>query len=307
MKKNEVHGYLYILIGSTLWGVSSVVAKALFNFGLPPAELILVRLFLATLILFIILLLFDRKQILVRLEDLPYFTILGGVAVTGMQFFYYYTISKIHVGPAILLQYLQPVWVSLFAFLFQKEPVSRGKILALLLAVAGCYLVVGGYQIDLFRLNRVGILSGLIASFFFTFYALYGEKGLKKYHPWTLILYGFGMSTVVYMIILSPMKIIRDGHSLKVWMAFLYIAIFSTLIPFGFYFKGMERIRATRASIVSTWEPVVAGIAAFIVLGEVLYPLQIFGGLGVVAAVVLLQLAREKTSHQTPLEIRKRE
>lgn len=307
MKKNELHGYLYILIGSTLWGLSSVVAKALFNFGLPPAELILVRLSLATLILFIILLIFDRKQILIRPQDLPYFTILGGVAVTGMQFFYYYTISKIHVGPAILLQYLQPVWVSLFAFLFQREPVSRGKILALLLALAGCYLVVGGYRMDLFRLNRVGILSGLIASFFFTFYALYGERGLRRYPPWTLLLYGFGMSTVVYMVMISPMKIIRDGHSLKVWMAFLYIAIFSTLIPFGFYFKGVERIRATRASITSTWEPVVAGMAAFIVLGEVLYPLQVLGGIGVIAAIGLLQSAREKGTHFTPLEIRQKE
>ncbi len=38
MKKNEIRGYLYILIGTTLWGVSSVVAKSLFNIGLPPVH-----------------------------------------------------------------------------------------------------------------------------------------------------------------------------------------------------------------------------------------------------------------------------
>lgn len=306
MTRNDIHGYLYILIGSTLWGVSSVVAKALFNVGLPPAELILVRLTLATLILLIVLLFYDRRRIVISPRDLPYFFILGCVAITGMQFFYYYTISQIHVGPAILLQYFQPVWVSLYAFFFQKEPISKAKIAALFLAVAGCYLVVGGYQIDLLRLNKVGIVSGLIASFFFTFYALYGEKGLKKYDPWTLILYGFGLSAIFYMIIISPTKIIHDGHPLKVWIAFLYIAIFSTLIPFGFYFKGMERIRATRASITSTWEPVVAGVAAYVVLGEVLYPLQVLGGIGVIAAVALLQLAREKISPSTPLEMRQK-
>ncbi len=306
MKKNEVHGYLYILMGATLWGVSSVVAKALFNFGIPPSELILVRLSLATLLLLFTLLLFNRRRIVVSPQDLLYFLIFGGVAVTGMQFFYYYTISQIQVGPAILLQYLQPVWVSLFAFIFQKEPVSRLKILALFLAVAGCYLVVGGYQFDLFRLNRNGMVSGLIASFFFTFYALYGEKGLKKYDPWTLLLYGFGISSLCYMIFISPGKIIRDGHSLKVWIAFIYIAIFSTLIPFGCYFKGMERIRATRASIVSTWEPMVAGVAAYLALGEILQPLQMLGGLGVIGAVILLQLAREKTSPASPLDIRKK-
>jgi len=171
----------------------------------------------------------------------------------------------------------------------------------------GCYFVVGGYQFDLLRLNKVGIMSGMASSLFFTFYALYGEKGLKKYGPWTLILYGFGFGTLFYWILISPMKFITGGYSLKMWIAFLYIAVFATLIPFGFYFKGIERVRATRASIIATWEPVIAGFAAYIVLEEVLYPLQVLGGIGVIAAVVLLQIGREKAAPSTPLEIRKKE
>jgi len=307
MGKREIRGYLYILIGTTLWGISSVVAKSLFNIGLPPAELVLIRLTLATLTLLFILLFFDRKRIIISPKDLPYFFILGFVGVAGMQFTYYYTISKIHVGSAILLQYIQPVWVSIYAFLFQKEPLSKGKIASLLLAVIGCYFVVGGYQFDLLRLNKTGIMSGVASSLFFTFYALYGEKGLKRYNPWTLILYGFGFGAFIYWIIISPTKFITGGYSLKMWIAFLYIAIFATLIPFGFYFKGIERIRATRASITATWEPVIAGFAAYIVLEEVLHPLQVLGGIGVIAAVVLLQIGREKAAPSTPLEIREKE
>jgi drug/metabolite transporter (DMT)-like permease len=307
MKKSDLQGYLYILIGSTFWGVSSVVAKSLFNIGLPPQELVFIRLTLTTLILLFIFLFFSRRLLRVSLKDLPYFMILGCVGVAGMQFTYYYTISKIYVGPAILLQYLQPVWVSVYAFLFQKEPLSKGTLFSLLLAMIGCYFVVGGYQIDLLRLNKMGILSGLMASCFFTFYVLYGEKGLKKYDPWTLIFYGFGFAAVLYSTLLSPMKIITDAHPFTVWIAFLYIAIFSTLIPFGFYFKGVERIRATRASITAIWEPLVAGLTAYFVLGEVLHSAQVLGGIGVIAALVLLQLVREKASPFTPLELRQKE
>ena len=307
MKKSEIHGYLYILIGATLWGLASVLAKSLFNIGLPPAELVFIRLTLATFSLLLVLLYYDRKRIIISLKDLPYFFILGFVGVTGVQFSYYYTISKLHVGPATLLQYLSPVWVSLFAFLFQREPLTRQRVAALLLAMLGCYLVVGGYQFDLLRLNKVGIISGVISSLFFAFYALYGEKGLRKYDSWTLILYGFGFGTLFYWILISPMKFITGGFPLKVWLAFFYIAIFATLLPFGFYFKGIERIRATRASITATWEPVVAGVTAYIFLGEVLYPLQVLGGIGVIAAVVLLQISREKTSPSAPLEIRQKE
>jgi len=49
---------------------------------------------------------------------------------------------------------------------------------------------------------------------------------------------------------------------------------------------------------------VIAGFAAYIVLGEVLYPLQVLGGIGVIVAVVLLQIGREKAAPSTPLEIR---
>ena len=304
MRKNKIRGYLYVLIGTTLWGVSSAVAKSLFNIGISPAELVHIRLTLATLTLGVILFFFDRKCLVVALRDLPYFLILGSVGLAGVQFTYYYTISKIHVGPAVLIQYLSPMWVALYAFVFQKEPFTKGKVIALLLAVLGCYFAVGGYQVDLLRLNRIGIVSGLASSLFFSFYALYGEKGLKKYDPWTLILYGFGFGTVFYWMIISPVKILNQGYSFKIWMAFLYIAIFSTLIPFGLYFKGIERIRATRASITATWEPVVAGITAYFVLGEVLFPLQVLGGIGVIVAVVLLQVAREKSAPPTPIEIR---
>ncbi len=304
MKRTERSGYIFILIGTTLWGVSSVVAKSLLVIGLPPAELVQIRLTLATAALLLILLIFDRKRIIISYHDLPYFFVLGFVGVAGVQFTYYYTISKIHVGPAVLMQYLSPVWIALYAFLFQEEPLSRRKIVALFVAVLGCYLAVGGYRLDLLRLNRIGIVSGLISSLFFSFYALYGEKGLKKYDAWTLILYGFGFGAIFYWILISPIKVIREGYSFKIWMAFLYIAIFSTLIPFGLYFKGIERVRATRASITATWEPVVAGIAAYLFLGEILSPLQLVGGIWVIAAIVLLQIVQEQAVPSSTKEIR---
>ena len=307
MKMDKFRGYIYILIGATLWGVSGAVAKSLFNIGISPAELVHIRLTLATLTLGLLLVFFDRKRMVVALKDLPYFLILGFIGVAGVQYSYYYTISKIHVGPAVLIQYLSPMWVALYAFIFQKEPFTKGKIIALLLAVLGCYCTVGGYRVDLLKLNRIGIVSGLISSFFFSFYALYGEKGLKKYDPWTLLLYGFGFGAVFYWILISPIKILNQGYSFEVWMAFLFIAIFSTLIPFGLYFKGMERVRATRASITATWEPVVAGITAYFVLGEILFPLQVLGGIGVIIAVVLLQMANERNAPPPPIEIRQKE
>jgi drug/metabolite transporter (DMT)-like permease len=103
------------------------------------------------------------------------------------------------------------------------------------------------------------------------------------------------------------MKFIAGGYTLKMWISFIYIGIFATLLPFGFYSKGIERVRATRASITATREPTVAGFTAYLALGEVLYPLHVVGGMSVIGAVVLLQLAREKASPSAPLGIRYKE
>ncbi len=67
-----------------------------------------------------------------------------------------------------------------------------------------------------------------------------------------------------------------------------------TAIPFGLYFVGINYIRSTRASITATLEPISAGFIAYLFLGEILEPLQILGGVLVIAAIVLLQLQSEQ-------------
>jgi drug/metabolite transporter (DMT)-like permease len=66
-----------------------------------------------------------------------------------------------------------------------------------------------------------------------------------------------------------------------------------TVIPFGLFLQGMKYIRATRASITSTLEPVVAGVVSYLLLGENLLSLQIIGGISVIAAIILLQAERK--------------
>ena len=172
-RKNNVLGYLYVILATTLWGSASVLAKSLINSGLSPFLLAQIRLSLAALILFLIILFFDQRRLRISMKDLPYFIIFGIVGMVGNQLMFYLTISKIQVAPTVLIQYLSVLWVAIYASLFQEEPFSRRTAVSLCLAILGCYLAVGGYQFDFFRMNRVGILMGTISSFFIAFYVLY--------------------------------------------------------------------------------------------------------------------------------------
>ena len=286
-------GYLCVAAAAVMWASSGTAGKALFAEGITPFELVQVRVTLSSLLLAVAFGLCSRNLFRIRPIDLGYFFILGGIAMALVQVTYFYAISKIHVAAAIFIQYLAPIIVAFFAISFWKERLTAAKLLALFFSLTGCYLVVGGYSLQLLHMNRLGILSGLASAFCFAAYTLLGERGMHRYSPWTVIFYAFLFALISLHIFYQPFLYLRHVYTLKQWGWMFYISLVGTLLPFGLFFVGVNHIRSTRATITATLEPISAGFIAYLFLGESLEPLQILGGVLVVAAIVLLQLRRE--------------
>jgi drug/metabolite transporter (DMT)-like permease len=89
--------------------------------------------------------------------------------------------------------------------------------------------------------------------------------------------------------------------SFGAWSAVIALALISTVGPMVLFLMGLEKISGTEASLLSTMEPVTATIAAALVLGESLSPLQLLGGGLVLAALVVSSLSRR--SSRIKLEI----
>ena len=168
------------------------------------------------------------------------------------------------------------------------------KLLSLFLSFVGCYLVVGGYNLELLQLNRAGILWGLASAVCYATYALLGERAMHRYSPWTVLFYSLLFSAVPWYIFYPPFHYLVAGFTWSQWTGLLYIAFLGTAVPFGLYFMGINYIRSTRAAITATLEPISAGFIAYLFLGETLAPLQVLGGILVIAAIVVLQLRGEK-------------
>jgi len=293
MATDPMKGYLCVAAAAVMWASSGTAGKALFAEGITPFELVQVRVTLSSLLLAVAFGLCSRNLFRIRPIDLGYFFILGGIAMALVQVTYFYAISKIHVAAAIFIQYLAPIIVAFFAISFWKERLTAAKLLALFFSLTGCYLVVGGYSLQLLHMNRLGILSGLASAFCFAAYTLMGERGMHRYSPWTVIFYALLFAACSLHISYRPFLYLVAGHSLKQWGWMLYISVVGTLMPFGLFFVGVNHIRSTRATITATLEPISASFIAYLFLGESLEPLQILGGVLVVAAIVLLQLRRE--------------
>ena len=305
MSLDPVKGYLYVVGAAVLWASSGVAGKSLFSEGVTPFELVQIRVTVSTILLAVVFVVCDRTLFRIRAKEIPYFGLLGGVTMALVQITYFYAVSKIQVAAAILLQYMAPILVSFYAVCFWRERLTVAKTLSLLLSLTGCYLVVGGYDFNLLRMNWVGIISALTSAGCFAAYTLLGEKGMHRYTPWTVLFYAFFFATLSWHIFYPPFHYLRAGYSLGQWGWLLYISVMGTVLPFALFFMGINLIRSTRASITATLEPISAGLFAYFFLGEGLSPLQIAGGVMVVGAIVLLQLKQEQDD-LAPARIRAR-
>lgn len=299
-------GLLACLTAAVLWASNGVAAKYLMNDGLSPFVLAQGRVVLGSGLTFIWLALTRPSALKIRLKDLPLVGLLAGANLAFINGAYLAAISKIPVAAAIFIQYMAPAVIALLAWKFMGERMTRLKLVALGLAIAGCFLVAGVYDLDLLSLNRTGILWSLVSIFGFSGYCLLSEYGLRTYGPWTVLSYALLFAGVSWSAVLGPGQIFHLGHDALSWILVAYSVTLGTVIPFGLFFYGIQHLRATRATIISAFEPIAAGLIAFIFLGESLELLQVAGGLAVVGAVVIIQKEREQ-DQLAPAHVRDRQ
>lgn len=283
-------GYLYVALAAVLFAISGTSSKFLFNSGITPYQLIQMRTTLAFTGLLIWLCLRHSALLKISINDLPYFLALGVFGIGAAQFLYLFAISKINVAAAILLHYTGPVFVALYVVFIQRQKIGFVSILAIFGTLIGCFLVVGAYNVQLLALNRIGIISGMLAAVSFAIYTVLSEYGMRKYTPWTVLLYGMLFAALMWNVLHPPLEALLHRYSPVQWGWILFIGICGTIFPFKLYFEGIKRIRSTHASITATLEPISAGFIASIFLGEVMALLQIIGGLIVIVCIIILQL-----------------
>jgi len=159
-----------------------------------------------------------------------------------------------------------------------------------LLSVSGCALMVGVVGGMGPVVSAQGLAWGLASAFFFAGYTLMGKYAATRYSSWTLLTYGLGAAALFWIIYLGGVgDIVRLLSDPKGLVAVTFIALVSTIIPFGAFLKALQYIEATKASVTSTLEPVIAAVVAWIVLGEALTGTQLLGGVLVICAILLAQ------------------
>jgi drug/metabolite transporter (DMT)-like permease len=287
-----VKGSLMVLGAAAAWGLMGTLARYLFTGGeVGPLALTAIRSTVAALILVVGLLVWDRGQLRLPLREIPLAALVGVAGLAMANFTYFYTISLTNVATAILLQYMAPILVALASALFLGERLTWLTLLALGLAVGGCFFMVKGYDPAFLRVNLPGLISGLLSACAFAGYTLLTKRAVGRMPSWTLLAYAYTFAMLFWWTLTPPWLLISEGYTLRLWAIFFLIGAAGTVLPFALYTFGLTYLPATQVSIISTMEPVVAAGAGLLLLGEALHWPQLLGGVLVVTGVVLVQRA----------------
>jgi drug/metabolite transporter (DMT)-like permease len=277
------------MLAAVLWAISGSASKFLFHSGLSPFQLVQLRTTIAGVALCISLLLRNPSLLRIQRKDIPYFLLLG-ISLASVQSTYLFTISRLPVAAAILLEYQAPVFVVLYLIFFRRKKLGALTAVAMIGALSGCYLVVGAYSFDVFSMNRTGIISGLASAVAFAWYSVHSEYGMRHYLPWTVLFYALLFAAVFWNVFHPPLEAFRHSYSAVEWWWIFFICIIGTILPFGFYNKGIHLIGATHASITATLEPIIAAFLSYLFLSETLESWQVIGGLLVIVSIIMLQM-----------------
>ena len=271
-----------------------IFVRHLNDLGFSSIQVACLRLVTAGILFAIILLIKDRKGFKISPKDIPLFLALGLVSILFFTCCYFTAIRMMTMSTAAILLYTSPIWVMVLAIIFLKEKITLQKIIALVLAFAGCVLVSGFGG----KVTVVGVLVGLGSGLGYGLYSIFGTFALKKYSPYTVTCYTFLIAGFGSIFVSNPADLIAKisavDNKLSLFGFVLLTAVVTAVIPFLLYTLGLNRTTAGKAAVLATVEPAAATLFGFFVMGETVGPVAIVGILLVFAAIAVLSLCKEK-------------
>lgn len=294
MEKHSVTGDILIIIAGLFWGSMGIFVRHLNGLGFTSVQVACLRLVTAGILFAVILLIKDPKGFKIKVKDIPLFLALGLVSILFFTCCYFTAIRLMTMSTAAILLYTSPIWVMILAVIFLKEKLTARKVIALVLAFAGCVLVSGfGGKVTL-----PGILVGLGSGLGYGLYSIFGSFALRKYSPFTVTCYTFLIAGIGSIAVSDPAdlfsKIASADNRLALAGFVLLTAVVTAVIPFLFYTLGLNRTTAGRAAVLATVEPAAATLFGVFVMNERIGIASAVGILLVFAAIIVLSIKPKK-------------
>lgn len=280
------NGFFYVLVGTLGYALLPVWVRWLEPTGLSPLDLTFWSFLIAAPAAWASLTMLAPKP---PEKPLPRRgLLLVGIVLACTALISYIGVRMMPVPTYGLLIYSYPAQVTVISFLL-GERLSRRSWLALLMTTCGILLTLRGVEGGFAGIGLDGALVGCVNAFFIALYFLVnrhvmrGHRSLQRATAWAMT------GALIVVLPFSLLATVTIPADLRTWALLAALALCSTVMPAFMFMAGIQRLGASRAAILSTSEPVLTALIAFLLLGEVIQPLQIPGGALIVLSILFLR------------------
>lgn len=281
----ERWGILATAISAAGFGTLGIFAKFAYAGGANAVTVLAIR-FLTAAVLFWLWLWYRGINPRVPGREMAFLLILGGIGYGSFSALYFLSVRLIPVSMVAMLLYAYPAIVFVLSVVLGDERASTRQLQALVLSFVGLVLVLGpSFQ----GLNLLGVGAILTAALIYSVYIVVNGRLLQGIPSMVAAAYISTAAALVFSLTGLFTQGLSFGFTWIGWFASLSVAIFSTFIAISTFFLGISLIGPSRASIVSTLEPVVTVGLSALLFAERLSGQQLIGGVIILGSILWLQ------------------
>lgn len=283
-------GIVEVILSGICFGFLGYFGKLAYSEGIKPGEFLSFRFLIAALIFGVFLFGKNPKALRISKKIFLRCFLLGTLGYALFSSCFFQALSGISASLTVLLLYTYPLFVTLGALFFLREPLSRYGLMALVVTSLGLLsLVTGDVQIT----HKIAILFGMAAAIFYSLYILLSKKWLAGENPFVTTFYIQSSAAVLLSLIH-----LHDFHRItfviqSAWLPILGASIIATIFAMSLFLSGLRRLTSSETSILSTTEPVTALLVAYVFLDERLLPLQVLGACLVLIGLILTAIPKK--------------
>ena len=285
-------GTLFTVIAGIAWGLSGTSGQYLMAHGISALVLTNIRLIIAGLLLVLLSYIKSKGQFLAFLKDKSSLFSLLLFSLFGLflnQLAYLSAIQETNAGTATVLQYVCPVGILAYTCIKDKVAPTIAEILSMILAIGGTFLIATHGQLDQLSMTPAGLFWGLFSALTYALYIILPIKLIQKWG--SILVIGVGM-TISGFVAVPFTGIIgtRLPMSFDIFLAFSGIILIGTVFAYTAFLKGASMIGPVKSSLLASIEPISAVFFAFIIMGDIFYPVDFLGMAMILLAVTIISL-----------------
>jgi drug/metabolite transporter (DMT)-like permease len=227
------------------------------------------------------------------------FLLLGGGGQAAVTYVSLTSLRYITVATLGFLFYTYPAWITLFSAVRGSERLDRTRLVALALSLTGITVMVGSPAAA--QAPLVGVLFALAAAIIYALYVPTINRLQGVTSALVTCVYIAAGAGAAFAIGGALDGTLTAHLTAPAWGAVAGLAVFSTVLAFLAFLRGMATLGPVRTAIISTVEPFWTAIVGALVLAQPLTPGTLAGGALIASAVILLQrqAARQRSREES--------